>query len=107
MSTILTNAEVILTLDIITLLGFTFLGIFTLRSYASVKNRLILFISLAYFTIAVSILLGFLVLPQAETLGISEAYLEAMIEGIQFLAAFLFFYGLKMIKSKKQEGVSQ
>ncbi len=107
MSTILTNSGVILTLDIIALLGFTFLGIFTLRSYASIKNRLILFISLAYFTITISILLEFLVLPQAGTLGIDEEYLEAMIEGIQFIAAFFFFYGLKIVKTKKQEVVSQ
>ncbi len=107
MSTILTNSSVILTLDIITLLGFTFLGIFTLKSYASVKNHLILFISLAYFTIALSILLEFLVLPQAGTFGIPEEYLEAMIEGIQFVAAFFFFYGLKLIKNKKQAGESQ
>ncbi len=106
MSTILTNSDVILTLDIITLVGFTFLGIFTLRSYSSVKNRLILFISLAYFVIALSILLEFLVLPQAGTFGIPEEYLEAMIEGIQFIAAFFFFYGLKVVKSNKQEGTS-
>ncbi len=107
MSTILTNSDVILTLDIILLIGFTFLGIFTLRSFASVKNHLILFIGLAYFVIALSILLEFLVLPQAGTLGIDEEYLEAMIEGIQFIAAFFFFYGLKIVKTKKQEGVSQ
>ncbi len=107
MSTILTNSDVILTLDIILLIGFTFLGIFTLRSFASVKNRLILFIGLAYFVIALSILLEFLVLPQAGTLGIDEEYLEAMIEGIQFIAAFFFFYGLKIVKTKKQEGISQ
>ncbi len=107
MSTILTNSDVILTLDIITLVGFTFLGIFTLRSYVSIKNRLILFISLAYFIISLSILLEFLVLPQAGAFGIPEEYLEAMIEGIQFVAAFFFFYGLKVVKSKKQEGASQ
>jgi len=40
------------------------------------------------------------ILPQAVIIGIEEEYLEAMVEGVQFLAGFLFFYGLQGIGRK-------
>jgi hypothetical protein len=33
---------------------------------------------------------------------IDEAYIEATFEGMQFLAAFFFFYGLKILKRKME-----
>ncbi len=105
MSLILTNPTVILAFSIILVIGFVFFGIFTLRAYSSNKSRLVLFISMAYFTLAVTNLLVLLVIPQHAMLGIEEEYLEAMVEGIQLLAALLFYLGLKKIKPHKVEAV--
>lgn len=103
MSLTLTNPEFIDAIQIIAIVGFIFLALFTLRSYFKIKERLILFISLAFLVLALSIIFKMTIVPEAGILGIEEEYLEALTEGIQFLAAFLFFYGLKMIKSKDQE----
>ncbi|MGQ4875286.1 MAG: hypothetical protein ACP6IY_14575 [Promethearchaeia archaeon] len=37
-------------------------------------------------------------MPFEASFIIEEEYIEAKIEGIQFLAVFLFFYGLRLIK---------
>jgi hypothetical protein len=99
----LTNDSVIFVLNVCVLVGFFFLGAFTIRSYHITKSRLVKFIGIAYFIIALSNLLVLLLIPIAPMINISDEYLEAIIESIQFLAAFLFFYGLKLIKPKKKE----
>lgn len=97
----LTNNVVIFGLNMCVLIGFLFLGAFTMRSYHMTKSRLVLFIGIAYFTIAISNLLILVLIPLAPVFNISEEYMEAIIESIQFLAAFFFFYGLKLINPKK------
>jgi len=97
----LTSNDIVFDLNLIVLAGFLFLGAFTMRSYHITKSRLVLFIGIAYFTIAVSNLLILVLIPLAPAINISDEYLEAFVESIQFLAAFFFFYGLKLIKPKK------
>ncbi len=62
---------------------------------------MLLFISLGFATISISIILLIFVTPLLETF-IEDTYVEAMFEGIQFIAAFFFFYGLRLIKNKKE-----
>ncbi|HME51548.1 MAG TPA: hypothetical protein VKM55_04980 [Candidatus Lokiarchaeia archaeon] len=97
----LTTTDIVFDLNLIVLVGFLFLGAFTMRSYRITRSRLVLFIGIAYFTIAISNLLILVVLPQYTVININPDYLEAIIESVQFLAAFFFFYGLKLIKPKK------
>ncbi len=102
MSIILTTAEIILILQITTVVGFSFLAIYTMISYKWVKNPVIFYISLAFAIVALSVILRITILPFAVIIGIAEEYLEAMIEAIQFLAALFFFYGLRVLKRKKE-----
>ncbi len=99
-SVVWTDPIVILGLQVVAALGFLFLGIYTLFSYSRVKSRTLLLIGLAFFVIFASILMKLTILPQAVIIGIEEEYLEAMVEGVQFLAGFLFFYGLQGIGRK-------
>ena len=107
METTLTTSDVILGLQIATIIGFLFLFAFTLTSYRKMKSRLILYISIAFLVIALSVLLRITVVPWAEAAGFEEHYVEATIEGVQFFAAFLFFYGLKILKVGKKEGQAE
>ncbi len=66
------------------------------------ENRTLLFISLAFLVIAVSVILEVVLLPYEDLFPIQEEYIEASFESIQFLAAFFFFYGLRIIKRKKE-----
>jgi len=102
----LTSLDIILLLQIVTIVGFGFLTVLTFRAYRQLKSRLVLFIALAYLVIAISTLLRITWVPAVEAAGLEEAYLEAVIEAVQFLAAFLFFYGLKILKVKKAEATS-
>ncbi|MHA1148182.1 MAG: hypothetical protein ACTSR8_08045 [Promethearchaeota archaeon] len=101
MSIALTNPEIILTIQIIAIIGYFILGAYTLISYQKLNNSMLLFIAFAFVVIAISIILKVLVESIAETIIIEEPYLEATFEATQFLAAFLFFYGLRVIKREK------
>ena len=98
MSTYISNEAFILTLQISSIVGFLFLAIYTIITYTRFKNRVILYISLGFFVIAISIFLRIVVVPIIENLLIEEAYFESIFEASQFLAAFFFFYGLKIMK---------
>lgn len=104
MSTYLTTPEFVLTIQIISIVGFLFLAGYTLYSYQRVKNVTLLYIALAFAVIGTSILLKITILPAVENLAMEEALFEAMFEGTQFLAAFFFFYGLRLIKHDKSKG---
>ena len=84
------------------MIGYLFLAVYTIISYVKLKNRTLLFISLAFIVIALSIVLEFTLLPFIEGLMLEEAYVEAIFEGTQFIAAFFFFYGLRIIKRNKE-----
>ena len=90
-------------MNVIVVVGFLFFGVFTARAYQKLKSRMLLFICLAYFTLAVSDLLVLVLLPQAGSFGIDPEYIEASVEAVQFLAALFFFIGLRLIKPKKVE----
>ncbi len=104
MSTYLISQELVLGIQIISIIGFIFLGVYTLYSYQKLRNLTLLYISLAFFVIGISILLKITILPFAENMLIEEAILESIFEGTQFLAAFFFFYGLRIIKRKGEGG---
>ena len=71
-------------------------------SYSKLKNSTLFYISLAFAVIAVSIILKVTILPFEESFVIEESYVEAMFEATQFLAAFFFFYGLRIVKKQKE-----
>ena len=104
MSTFLISPELVLGIQIISIIGFMFLGGYTLYSYQKLRNLTLLYISLAFFIIGLSILLKITILPVVEDSLIEEEILEAIFEGTQFLAAFFFFYGLRIIKRKEEGG---
>ena len=102
MSQILTNTSIITGIQILTLIGFAFLAIYTYISYRKLQNATLLYVSIGFLIISLSIIFEFLLLPHAETLPIEEPYVEGMFESIQFLAAFFFFFGLRVIKKVKE-----
>jgi len=102
MSTTLTSPDVILIIQVISIIGYLILFGYTLISYRKIKNPTLLYISLAFAIIAISILLKVTLLPFEEFFVIEKEYVEAMFEGSQFIAAFLFFYGLRIIKQYKE-----
>ncbi len=65
------------------------------------QNKILLFISIAFGIIGLSILLRIIISPFENSFLIDSAYLEAIIESTQFLAAFFFFYGLRLIKKPR------
>ena len=91
MSLILTSPEVILTIQIISIIGYVFLAIYTTISYKKLQNKTLLYISIAFAVIALSLILKVTILPFEDMFLVEEAYIEAIFESIQFLAAFLFF----------------
>jgi hypothetical protein len=101
--------EFIYLLEIIALIGFSFLSCFTLVSYSKLKSKLLLFIALAFTVMSLSLILSLFFLDYLISItSIEGPYLESIIEGMQFLAAFLFFYGLKLLKTnKKSEEISK
>ena len=101
MSTYWTTLEVILIIQIIAIIGFLGLAGFATYSYLRTKNPQLFWISVAFLSIAISILLKVTILPFEDELLIDKEILEAIFEGIQFIAAFFFFYGI-IIKSKKE-----
>ncbi len=102
MSTYLISPEFVLFIRIVSIIGFIFLGSYTFYSYLKIKNLTLLFISLAFFVIAISIILRVTVIPIAETAYGETEILEALFEGIQFIAAFFFYAGLRLIQRKKE-----
>lgn len=104
MSTYLISPEFVIAIQIVSIIGFLFLGGYTLYSYQKLRNLTLLYISLAFLVIAISILLKITILPFAENMLMEEAILETIFEGTQFLAAFFFFYGLRIIKRKEEGG---
>jgi hypothetical protein len=102
LSITLTSPEVILAIQIIAFIGFMILGGFTLYLYSKFKNRIMVFFSVGFIIIGLSILLKLVILPNAALFIIEKAYLEAIIEGTQFIAAFFLFYGLRFTKRKKE-----
>ncbi|MFW9789533.1 MAG: hypothetical protein ACFFE1_17855 [Candidatus Thorarchaeota archaeon] len=105
MSIIWTDPLVVLALQVVAGVGFLFLGIYTLFSYSRVKSRVLLLIGLAFLVIASSIIMKVTLLPQAASITIEEEYLEALIEGVQFMAGALFFYGLQGLGVRKPQEV--
>lgn len=103
MSITLTNDWIILIIQIILLVGFTFLSIYTFISYKKINQKTLFFIFLAFLTISISIILELILLPFEDDLLLEEPYIEGIIESTQFIAAFFFFYGLRIIK-KQQVG---
>lgn len=101
MSLIITNDIVIFLIQLLTIMGFIFLSIFTLFSYKRLKNKTLLYISIAFLIIAISIILKIIIGLIEDFILIESAYIEAIVEATQFIAAFLFFYGLKHIKSSE------
>ncbi|MHA2151711.1 MAG: hypothetical protein ACXAAQ_06990, partial [Candidatus Thorarchaeota archaeon] len=94
-SIIWTDPLVVLSLQILAGLGFLFLGFYTLFSYSRMKSRTLLFIGGAFLVVASSIIMKITLIPQAAILGIEKEFLEAFVEGVQFVAGALFFYGLQ------------
>lgn len=101
MSTYITSPEFVISIQIISIIGFLFLAGYTLFSYNKLRNLTLLYISLAFMVIAVSILLRIMILPFAGNMLMEEPIIEAIFEGTQFLAAIFFFYGLRIIKRKE------
>ncbi|MFW9890133.1 MAG: hypothetical protein ACFFER_18270 [Candidatus Thorarchaeota archaeon] len=97
LSVIWTDPILVTGIQVIAALGFLFLGLYTLVSYSRVRSKALFLIGVAFFVISASIIMKITVLPQAAIIGIEEEYLEAMVEGVQFVAGFLFFYGLRGI----------
>ena len=98
LETVLTNEILIEILEIIALAGFGFLSLLTFKSYSQIKAKMLLYIALAFLVIFISLLFE-LSIPLIEDLvSFDEAYLEIIAESIQFIAAFLFLTGLKLIK---------
>lgn len=104
MSTYLIGPEFVLIIQIVAIIGFLSLAGYTMYTYMKMKNPTILYISLAFAVIAISIILKITILPFAGGFAVEEEILEAIFEGTQFLAAFLFFIGLRLIKKKKEGG---
>ncbi|MFW9814253.1 MAG: hypothetical protein ACFFF9_17455 [Candidatus Thorarchaeota archaeon] len=103
LSIIWTDPLFVLALQIAAGVGFLFLGIYTLFSYSRVRSRVLLLIGVAFLVIASSIIMKLTVLPMAASIAIEEEYLEALIEGVQFMAGALFFYGLRGLGRRSQE----
>jgi hypothetical protein len=76
--------------------------VYTYISYKKLNNPILLYITFAFAVIAISIILKVAILPFEDMFIIDEAYVEALFEGTQFLAAFFFFYGLRILKRKKE-----
>ena len=103
MSWSILGEEFILILQILAIIGFSFLSVFTIVSYLKRRTKLLLYIAAAFGVISFSIIFAvFFFESLVLIIGIDEPYLEAILESIQFLAAFLFFYGLKMLKTDKK-----
>ncbi|MFW9959012.1 MAG: hypothetical protein ACFFCT_13155 [Candidatus Odinarchaeota archaeon] len=100
-----TDPIIILLLQVIAGFGFLFLGLYTLFSYSRMKSRTLLLLGFAFLVVAVSIIMKFTILPQAAMFAIEEEYVEAMVEGVQFVAGALFFLGLKGIGQRKSQEV--
>ena len=100
MSTYFTSPEVILLIQIISIIGYLFLAIFTLISYKRARNKTLLYISFGFAVIAVSIILKIAILPILGDILVESEIWEAIFEGTQFIAAFCFFYGLRVIKHR-------
>ena len=96
------SAEFVLILQYISIIGYFILAGYTFVSYHRIKNRMLMFISLGFATISISIILLIFITP-ILAIFIQESYIEAIFEGTQFVAAFFFFYGLRLIKNKNQE----
>jgi len=101
MSTYFTSPEFVISIQIISIIGFLSLAGYTLYSYHKLRNLTLLYISLAFMVIAISILLKITILPFAGNMLMEKVIMEAIFEGTQFLAAFFFFYGLRIIKRKE------
>lgn len=101
-SIIVTSPVVVLIMQFISIVGYFFLFAFTLISYKKLHNRTLLFISLAFLVITISVILEVVLPLYEEMFPIEESYIEASFESIQFIAAFFFFYGLRIIKKKKE-----
>ncbi|MFW9802985.1 MAG: hypothetical protein ACFFFC_10050 [Candidatus Thorarchaeota archaeon] len=106
LSIVWTDPLVILSLQVIAGIGFLFLGIYTLFSYSRMKSRTLLLIGIAFLVVAASIVMKITVIPQAAVIGIEEEYLEAIVEGVQFIAGALFFLGLQGIGRQATQEVS-
>ncbi|MFW9863928.1 MAG: hypothetical protein ACFFEX_12295 [Candidatus Thorarchaeota archaeon] len=106
LSIVWTDPLVILSLQVIAGIGFLFLGIYTLLSYSRMKSRTLLLIGIAFLVVAASIVMKITVIPQAAVIGIEEEYLEAIVEGVQFIAGALFFLGLQGIGRQATQEVS-
>ena len=91
MSLILTNDLIIILIQVITIIGFFFLSIFTLYSYRKLRNKTLLYISVAFCVIAISIIFKIIIGLLEDFIMIESAYLEAIIEAKQFIAAFRHF----------------
>ena len=96
MSIILTSPFIILLMQILTLAGFLILTVYTIISYLRLKNRTLLFISLAFASLTITIILEIILYISM----IENEYIETIFESIQFIAAFFFFTGLRIIKRK-------
>jgi hypothetical protein len=95
---ILTNEIFISVLQFASLIGFAFLAVLTFISYRKLQAKMLVYIAWAFTVIAISLVFQ-VVLPLMESvLPISEITLDTIGEAIQFIAAFLFFTGLKLIK---------
>ncbi|HEY0090281.1 MAG TPA: hypothetical protein VGB37_15640, partial [Candidatus Lokiarchaeia archaeon] len=94
MSKYLTTPEVVLLIQLIAIFGFLFLAAYTMYAYLKMKYKTTLYISLAFTVIAISIVFNITIVPLVEENFGEAGIIEAIFESIQFLAAFLFFYGL-------------
>lgn len=104
-SIIWTDPLVVLSLQILAGLGFLFLGFYTLFSYSRMKSRTLLFIGAAFLVVSASIIMKITVIPQAAIIGIQKEYLEAIVEGVQFAAGALFFFGLQGLGRRRAQEV--
>jgi hypothetical protein len=102
LSITLTSEGFILVIQIIACVGFMGLGGFTLFLYKKYKNPIMTYFSAGFIVIGISILLKLVILPNAALFILEKAYLEAIIEATQFIAAFFLFYGLRLTKRKKE-----
>ena len=98
MSTYFTSQQVIFIIQLISIFGYLFLALFTLMSYRKAKNKTLLFISIGFAVIAISIILKLTLLPILGDILLESEIWEAIFEGTQFIAAFCFFYGIRVIK---------
>jgi hypothetical protein len=106
MSIVWTDPSVILSLQVIAGLGFLFLGVYTLFSYSRMRSRTLLLMGVAFLVVAASIIMKITLIPQAAIIGIEKEYLEAIVEGVQFIAGALFFFGLQGIGRRTTQEVA-